>query len=179
MGSAHDLTGWRVAFFRNMNLGQRRSNSPTSAELLDAFADAGVLRASNFQTNGTVIFAHSGGTQPARAVVRTLRAVCGYRDEVVVRSARWVVDLAERVAGIEGEICLYNSSDYERPPLPWEGPEGLIVTELDHRHAVVTHAPGTASTLASPVITNLVGVPVTVRGIRTIRRLAARLSSPT
>ena len=42
------LTG-SVAFFRNLNLGQRRSHSPTRPELLDAFERAGATDASNFQ----------------------------------------------------------------------------------------------------------------------------------
>ena len=45
-----------VAFFRNLNLGQRRSHSPTRPELLDALERAGAYDATNFQVNGTVIF---------------------------------------------------------------------------------------------------------------------------
>lgn len=41
--------------FRNMNVGQARSRSPRSDELLDAFASTGAISAVNFQTNGTVI----------------------------------------------------------------------------------------------------------------------------
>ncbi len=45
-----------VAFFRNLNLGQRRSNSPTSGVLVEAFTTAGATWVANFQTNGTVVF---------------------------------------------------------------------------------------------------------------------------
>jgi len=45
-----------VAFFRNLNLGQRRSHSPMRPELLDALERAGAQDPINFQVNGTVIF---------------------------------------------------------------------------------------------------------------------------
>ncbi|MEZ5089067.1 MAG: DUF1697 domain-containing protein [Micropruina sp.] len=45
-----------VAFFRNMNLGQARSHSPTRPVLEAAFERAGAVRVRSFQTNGTVLF---------------------------------------------------------------------------------------------------------------------------
>lgn len=72
-----------MAFFRNMNLGQARSRSPRSAELLDAFAAAGATSAVNFQTNGTVIFTGDDPATLAESVVTRLTAVTGYADLVV------------------------------------------------------------------------------------------------
>ena len=82
----------QVAFFRNMNLGQARSRSPRSSELLDAFAAAGATSAVNFQTNGTVIFSGPEPTALARAVVTRLTPSTGYADLVVVRPADWLID---------------------------------------------------------------------------------------
>ena len=45
-----------AAFFRNMNLGQARSLSPTRAVLEEAFRSAGARQVRSFQTNGTVAF---------------------------------------------------------------------------------------------------------------------------
>ena len=64
-----------VAFFRNMNLGQARSHSPTRPVLEDAFALAGAVGVRSFQTNGTVLF-DSLTVTPA-AVVEQVRARIG------------------------------------------------------------------------------------------------------
>lgn len=187
MATAFALTGLRVAFFRNLNLGQRRSHSPTAPELLDAFARAGVERATNFQTNGTVIFTASGGSEQAREVVRLLGPVCGYSDLVVVRSARWVVELGRRLDALVrvrgpiegGEVTLFDGGVDPGLPLPWTDPAtGLEILALDHRHAV-TSWPADAPTgpPTNRVITDMMGVPVTARGVPTMLRLAARLSA--
>ncbi len=170
------LTSWRVAFFRNLNLGQARSHSPTSGQLLAAFAAAGAGTAMNVQTNGTVIFRHTGGTPLAREVVRLLGPVCGYADAVVVRSARWCLELDQRLTRLDaGEVRLFDGRADLGLPLPWEGPDGLVLVALDRRHAVTQAMPGREPKNANPVVTGLVGVPVTVRGIPTMRRLAVRL----
>ena len=65
-----------VAFFRNLNLGQRRSHSPTRPELLDAFERAGATSAVNFQVNGTIVFETMGDAQAlADETVRLLTPV--------------------------------------------------------------------------------------------------------
>lgn len=171
------LTGLRVAFFRNLNLGQRRSNSPTSAELLDAFAAVGASGAANVRTNGTVIFGHTGGQLMARQVVDLLTRVCGYHDVVCVRSARWVVDVARRLPEeFDGEVCLFDAP--EPPPVaaPLEGPLGMEIVALSHRHAVVVYPPGRRDGGANPFVADLVGVPATSRGFSTFRLLSERLT---
>ncbi|MCW3493121.1 DUF1697 domain-containing protein [Microbacterium sp. SSM24] len=52
-----------VAFFRNVNQGQR--GHPTTADLLGALADAGFTEAVTFQSNGTVVFSDAA---PSSAV---------------------------------------------------------------------------------------------------------------
>lgn len=170
--------GIQVAFFRNMNLGQARSRSPRSPELLDAFAAAGATGAVNFQTNGTVIFSGDEPAALAESVVLRLTAATGYADLVVVRSAGWLIDT---VADLDrdvpaGEVALFDAPRLPELDLPHveRGATGqLVVHALGFGHAV-TSATG-AGISAGPVLTRLLGVPVTCRGIPTMLRLSARL----
>ena len=119
-----------VAFFRNLNLGQRRSHSPTRPELLDAFTRVGAAEASNFQVNGTIIFRTDGRDAQgvAHATVGELTPVCGYDDLVVVRPADWVLGL-ELDTGPRAEVSLFDGPDPFPEELPWEAPgAGLTVS---------------------------------------------------
>ncbi|HEX7396603.1 MAG TPA: hypothetical protein VF312_03565, partial [Propionibacteriaceae bacterium] len=71
---------------RNLNLGQARSHSPTSSQLLDAFVEAGARAPSHVGTNGTVVYYHPTGPTLVRRVAKLLTPMCGYRDMVTVRS---------------------------------------------------------------------------------------------
>ncbi len=51
----------------------------------------------NVQTNGTVIFRSTDPAGTLAAVRESLQTVTGYQDVVIVRSARWVVDLSSRL----------------------------------------------------------------------------------
>ncbi len=170
------MTG-SVAFFRNLNLGQRRSHSPTRPELLDAFERAGATDASNFQVNGTIIFDAAGDPQTlADAVVRLLTPVCGYDDAVIVRPVPWVLDL-ELDVGPLAEVSFFDGPDPFPEPLPWEVPDaGLTVVRADPLHAVslddADHTSG-----ATWALERRLGVPVTSRGVGTMTRLQARLRS--
>ncbi|MCC2592771.1 DUF1697 domain-containing protein [Tessaracoccus sp. OS52] len=170
---------YQVAFFRNMNLGQARSRSPRSSELLDAFAAAGASSAVNFQTNGTVIFTGEQPAALAESVVNRLTAATGYTDLVVVRSADWLIDtlghLDPEVPA--GEVALFDAillPELVLPHVERAATGELVVHALTCAHAV-TSATG-AGISAGPVLTRLVGVPVTCRGIRTMLRLVARLT---
>lgn len=171
----------QVAFFRNMNLGQARSRSPRSAELIDAFRQAGATRATNFQTNGTVIFDGPRPRRIAAAVVTTLTALTGYDDLVVVRAADWLIDLA---AGLDtalpaAEVALFDGGsvpDLALPQIVRAGSGTLTIVALGSGHAV-TSTTG-AGISAGPVLTDLVGTPVTCRGVPTMIRLAKRLGGP-
>lgn len=168
----------QVAFFRNLNLGQARSRSPRSAELLDAFRQEGASRATNFQTNGTVIFDGPRPRRIAADVVATLTGLTGYDDLVVVRAADWLVDLA---AGLDtalpaAEVALFDAHQVPELALPHVERTRfgtLTILELGTGHAV-TSTTGTGIS-AGPVLTGLLGVPVTCRGVPTMIRLANRL----
>jgi hypothetical protein len=172
--------GTQVAFFRNMNLGQARSRSPRSTDLLAAFEQAGATRAVNFQTNGTVIFDGPRPRRIAATVVEALTALTGYHDLVVVRPADWLVDLA---GGLDAalpaaEVALFDGRTPPALELPhvvrWKTGT-LTIVALEKDYAVTTAAGAGVS--AGPVLPDLVGVPVTCRGVPTMLRLAARLGS--
>ncbi len=170
-----------VAFFRNMNLGQRRSHSPTSAELIGAFAGAGASTARNVQSNGTVVFDGPRPRALARDVVQRLGPVCGYTDAVMVRPRSWVLALAEELRsellGPDLEVALFDHRGPLPVAAPWTEPQhGLLtVLRMDGRHAVTAWAHPTGGSAANPVLTALLGVPVTCRGVPTMLRVADKL----
>ena len=166
----------RVAFFRNVNLGQARSHSPTSSQLLDAFVEAGARAPSHVGTNGTVVYYHPTGPTLVRRVARLLTPMCGYRDMVTVRSGVALIELDRLLRGLgDGEVILYDTKPGFDLPTPIESDDGLIVISLDHRRAITQYRPGSHPTNARPFIASLVGVPTTTRSITTMRRVADRV----
>jgi hypothetical protein len=168
-----------VAFFRNLNLGQRRSHSPTRPELLDAFAKARAPEATSFQVNGTVIFEHDGDAQALADDARDLLTpVCGYTDVVLVRPADWVLAL-DLGSESRAEVSLFDGPDPFPEPLPWEVPgAGLRVVRADAVHALSLNDVEQTSG-ATWALERRLGMPVTSRGVPTMRRLQTRLRTIT
>jgi len=172
------VTNTHVAFFRNMNLGQARSRSPTSVVLVDAFVAAGAKGVVNFQTNGTVIFSAVAAADVITRVRPLLSAATGYTDTVVVRPAAWVADLGTRLdAGLHGgEVALFDAPGLPELELPWvDGAGEVTIIEVDELHAVTAWAAAGTAHGSNPTLTWMLGVPVTCRGIPTMIRLATRL----
>ncbi len=167
-----------VAFFRNLNLGQHRSHSPTRPELLAAFAAAGATEPTSFQVNGTVIFGADTDPQAvASRAVELLTPVCGYADLVVVRPTGWLLEL--ELAGVpdQAEVSFFDGPDPFPETLPWATPQGgLTVLAADPLHAVSTNDVDRTSG-ATWVLEKRLGVRVTSRGVPTVRRLRAKLVS--
>ncbi|MFT4217160.1 MAG: DUF1697 domain-containing protein [Micropruina sp.] len=102
------MTSRQVAFFRNMNLGQARSHSPSRPVLEDAFTAAGAVGVRSFQTNGTVLFEPQ--TIPPTALIERVRTTLaervGYTDiapiqplttlDALVRDTRELLDAVDR-----------------------------------------------------------------------------------
>jgi hypothetical protein len=172
------LSDVHVAFFRNLNLGQARSNSPTSAVLREAFLTAGAGTATNFQTNGTVIFTAADPAAVVSAMLPLLTEASGYSDAVIVRPAEWLAGLAARLdpTTTAGEVSLFDATGQVPIAPGWVDPSGcLTVLDIDSRHAVTSWSDRSHGSSANPVLTRLLGVPVTCRGIPTMIRLAGRL----
>lgn len=169
-----------VAFLRNLNLGQRRSHSPTRPELLAAFDAAGATETTNFQVNGTVVFRtdpESDAQAVAVRAVELLTPVCGYADLVVVRPAAWLLELDLEGVPDQAEVSFFDGPDPFPEPLPWATPKGgLTVVAGDPLHAVSTNDVDRTNG-ATWVLERRLGVRVTSRGVPTIRRLQAKLVS--
>ena len=163
-----------VAFFRNLNLGQRRSHSPTRPELLDAFARAGAKSAVNFQVNGTIVFdTDNDPTALAKRAVELLTPVCGYDDAVLVRPVDWILGLDLDDIGPNAEVSLFDGTDDFPEPLPWLD-SGVTVVRADHQHAVCLNDLERTSG-GTWTLERRLGMPVTSRGVPTMLRLQARL----
>lgn len=168
-----------VAFFRNLNLGQRRSKSPTRPELLDAFQRAGSPGAVNFQVNGTIVFETEGDAQAvADEAVRLLTPVCGYADLAIARPVPFILGLElEDLAGHDprlAEVSFFHGPDPFPEPLPWVSPgAGVTVVRADAGHALSLDQDETKG--ATWTLERLLGMRVTSRGVPTMQRLQARL----
>lgn len=96
-----------VAFFRNLNLGQRRN--PTRVQLTDAFAALGATAVLSFRTNGTVVFAARADSRHAvsvNAAARTSYATPALERllqvPVTSRGAETVLRLGQTVTDEDG-----------------------------------------------------------------------------
>jgi len=163
-----------VAFFRNLNHGQR--GSPTRDQLLAAFAAAHATEVTPYQVNGTVIFR---ATEPTRVVdlVRATLAEAGWSDIAPVRRASWVRTLVDQVrdVGDNAEVSFYDSQRDFPEPLPWRPARGgVTVVQADRLHAVSMNDEARTS-YATPALEALLGIKVTSRALSTMRRLAERL----
>jgi hypothetical protein len=166
-----------VAFFRNLNLGQR--GSPTRARLLEAFEAAGADDVVSVRSNGTVAFRSSAPARTRDLVCSRLIGHTDWCDVAPVRPATWVLALGERLADVEGqvEVSFFDARGDFPVPLPWRPDRGRVtVVAADRRHAVaVDDVPRTS--YATPALEQLLGVPVTSRGADTVLRVADLLAA--
>jgi uncharacterized protein (DUF1697 family) len=166
-----------VAFFRNLNVGQR--GSPTTAQIVEAFTRAGATDVTSVRSNGTVLFRSTAPARTRDRVCSSLIRHTDWCDVAPVRDAPWVLALAERLRTLEGnaEVAVFDARRDFPQALPWR-PEGARVTvvEADRRHALaVDDEPRTS--YATPVLERLLGVPVTSRGAATLLRVADLLAA--
>lgn len=165
-----------VAFFRNLNLGQR--GSPTTQQMLDAFAAAGATDVVSVRVNGTVAFGSSAPAHTRDLVCSTLIRQTGWADVALVRPAGWVLDLAEDLRPIEGnaEVSFFDSRHDFPKALPWRPETGrLTVVRAGRRHAISVNDEPRRS-YATPVLERLLGLRVTSRGADTLLAVAARIA---
>ncbi|WP_404431699.1 DUF1697 domain-containing protein [Microbacterium lacus] len=171
-----------VAFFRNVNQGQR--GHPSTADLVGAFAAAGCPDAVPFQSNGTLVFAatdpeavlphaiialadrtgleREGFGMPLPALARIVDAHAGEADarrrELTLHTGA-IIDLSD--PDVEREAA------HRRCTVVHSGPGwGVFLNERDHE------SNGTA------VVERLTGARATSRGIPTLVRLVDRFAGP-
>lgn len=176
-----------VAFFRNVNQGQR--GHPSAAHLIAALTDAGFADVAGFRGNGTMVGAAVG--PPAQLATDTAEALAARsrrERDVFVLALHDVVDIVDAFAAA--------SEDRHAPPraLAPAGVDRCELSVFDPRVAiealpargirceVIASGPGWAVTRneldgrsqATPSIERLIGSPVTSRGMDTMRRLVDR-----
>jgi hypothetical protein len=134
----------------------------------------------NFQVNGTVIFETDRDPQAlVDEAVAQLTPVCGYDDLAIARPVAWLraLDVDPDQVPTNAEVSFFDGPDPFPEPLPWEVPRGgLTVIRADALHAVSVNDVEQTSG-ATHVLERLLGVPVTSRGVPTVRRLLVRLAS--
>ena len=163
-----------VAFFRNLNLGQR--NSPTRAQLLAAVADAGGAAAWSFQGNGTVVLEAADPQAVADEAATRLTPLCGYDDVAIVRDLGWLRGLGLEALGGDVELTVFDGPDPFPEPLPWVPERGdVTVLRADARHALVLNHLARRSA-GTRVVEHRLGVRATSRGTGTVLRLLAKQS---
>jgi Protein of unknown function (DUF1697) len=168
------MTATSVAFFRNLNVGQR--GSPSRDQLLAAFASAGATDVLSHQSNGTVAFTAPGDPRElADAVAERLATVCDYADLTVVRPVAWlrVLSLEDLPDGCE--LTLYDGPEAFPEQLPFfHERAAATILAADGTHAIVHNHVDRRSN-GTPLLEKLLGVPATSRGAGTVLRLLDRL----
>ena len=178
-----------VAFLRAVNVGGRTARKE---QLLAAAEAAGAVDVGTFIASGNLLLA--AGTLPddRRSIESALEAALlhelGFPTEVFVRTR---TELAALAAGdpfhgaVEVESGTYNVG-FLREPLDADVAAALRGLSSDEDSLATTgrelhwHTIGKMSEsvlFQRPTIDKVVGVPVTMRNIRTVRRLAERLKA--
>lgn len=172
------MTATSVAFFRNLNLGQRRC--PSRAQLVEAFDAEGATDVLSHQVNGTVAFTppdSRSAEDVADAVVRRAAQVSEWSDVVPVRSVEWLESLDLDALPDGCELTIFDGSSAFPEALPWDpGCGDVTVLVADHVHAIVQNHVERRSN-GTPVIEWRLGVRATSRGVGTVQRLLARLDA--
>lgn len=168
----------QVAFFRNMNLGQARSHSPTRPVLEEAFALAGAVGVRSFQTNGTVLF--DPVVAAPEAVIERVRATLaervGYTDIAPVQPLDAVSGLVRTTRASLSSVdrAVYVTFFHPGGPFDWANPGagldslGTTVVASGSGWVVTQVAPGGDPTTA---VQARLGAKATTRGFGTIERL--------
>jgi uncharacterized protein (DUF1697 family) len=174
-----------AAFFRNLNLG--RANSPTRAQLEQAFIEAGAESASSFLSNGTLVFSPARGQRPHKvlaAACESLRGVCGLKEPAFLRRVDRLAELvaSEPFAAVDPkrvyECCVtFLSADVDAlPALPLLSPRGDVEVLRFTGSEALSTCQKRGNTAGSPnlLLEKLLGSPATTRNWSTVVRLVDR-----
>lgn len=169
----------QVAFFRNVNQGQR--GQPRTADLLDAFRDAGIADAVAFQSNGTILFT-TDDVSDAVVVDVTSR--------LTARALPVSQIFTRPFAFVQGVVARYGDRSNTRRfelTLFRDGqliPDGSAAMQEARRRRceLVDHGPGWAvicndrdrQSNGTPMIEAVLAVQATSRGLPTLERLVDR-----
>lgn len=176
-----------VAFLRAVNVGGRTARKE---QLVAAAESAGATDVSTFIASGNLLFSPGGlGRSPAameQALESAFEDELGFASEVFVRDRKRLAALAVGnpwAPEIDVDSGTYNVG-FLRSPLSNDAAAGLLALEsAEDRLATSSaelhwHTAGKMSDsvlFQRPTIDKVIGVPVTLRNIRTVRRLVAKL----
>ncbi len=156
-----------VAFFRNLNQGQR--GHVATAQLVDSFLSGGGREVRPVRGNGTVIFDADDPQACLASVLEQLHGVSAWGDVGFVRDAAWLAERAGEfpadVAPALVELSLFDGEFAH--PLPLTG-KGCTVIRAGAGYVItVNDAMGTSQ--ATPTLERAMGTPVTSRAASTVR----------
>lgn len=163
-----------VAFFRNLNQGQRLS--PTSAVLENAFIEAGATSAALYRSNGTVRFSSDAPDAHAQAAAELVVARSQWDDVYFVRPFEWL-------AGIAADQAAADPDEIHRTELSLFDPAKTFAGKLAGRRCrVISGGPGYAITIndhygisdATPTLERALDTLVTSRGMPTVLGLVSK-----
>lgn len=174
-----------VAFFRNLNLGRPRC--PSRQQFEQAFLDAGATEATSFLTNGTLVFACRGRSNPQRLLAtarRHLASSCGLVEPAIVRTLEQIADLVasdpfaqvDRSAVYECCVTFLHPAAAIPAPAPVHSPRrdveilGFTQGEALSLSRKVGRSPGSPNAL----LEKLLGMPATTRNWNTLVRLVRK-----
>ncbi len=176
-----------VAFLRAVNVGGRTARKD---QLVAAATAAGASDVSTFIASGNLLFGPGGlgrnrATQE-RALEAAFEAELGFGSEVFVRDRAHLAALADGnpwSGEVDVDSGTYNVG-FLRSPLDEEAATALMALATAEDHLATSgeelhwHTVGKMSESVlfdRPTINQVIGVPVTMRNIRTVRRLVAKL----
>jgi len=176
-----------VAFFRNVNLGQR--NSPTRTQLESAFLEAGARSARSFQTNGTLVFVpgqQNLAEDTARCAADILKATCALKEPVFTCRLDALARLVHedpmasfKDAGFfAGYLTLFKPGLEKTLTLPLESARrDCLVFYVEEGLALsVSRVLDGKAGDPTPMLERIFGAPVTTRSWNTITRLVRKFS---
>lgn len=160
-----------VAFFRNLNQGQR--GHPTAAQLVDAFVRCGAVDVRPVRSNGTVIFEAEDAQRCLDEALALLDGVSAWGDVAFTREGDWLAARASELpAGIVPalvELSLLDDGRTLSAPMPMRG-KGCAVVVAGPGYAItVNDTPGTSQ--ATPTLEKALATPVTSRSASTLHLL--------
>ena len=156
-----------IAFFRNLNQGQR--GSPATSDLVEAFRAAGAQDITAVGSNGTVLFSSD---DPDAVAERVAGQLLPWHDQVVVRETEWlagVLGSVDRDLDAVTEVTMFEAGQLLEISVPHPA-TGSTITRVGPGFAVVVNHRQRQSN-GTPAVERLGGRPATSRSVTTLRRV--------
>lgn len=175
-----------IAFLRAINVGGHVVKMDVLREL---FESLGFLRVETFIASGNVVFETSSKDAKAleRKVEATLREALGYEVVTFLRTEDELSEIANHQpfpqSALDAALALNVVFLGDRPDEASTKKLMALKTELDDFELNgreiywLSRAKQSESTISNAVLAKALGVPSTIRGVNTIKRMAAKYSS--